>query len=86
MSEMEASVALNEINKYAGSKPWTLTFSYGRALQASVISAWEGKSENVEKAQNTLLQLAQNNGLASQGKFEGNTVGGKSLHEKNYVY
>lgn len=86
MSETDASVALNEINKYDSSKPWRLTFSYGRALQSSVISAWEGKSENIEKAQTTLLQLAKNNGLASQGLFEGNTVGGKSLHEKNYVY
>lgn len=86
MSESDASVALNEINKYNGIKPWRLTFSYGRALQSSVISAWEGKSENIENAQNTLLQLARNNGLASQGTFEGTANEGKSLHEKDYVY
>ena len=86
MSETEASVALNEINKFDGIKPWRLTFSYGRALQSSVITAWEGKSDNIDKAQNTLLQLAKNNSLASQGKYDGDVEEGKSLHEKNYVY
>jgi fructose-bisphosphate aldolase, class I len=32
-SEEEASVNLDAINKYEGKKPWSLTFSYGRALQ-----------------------------------------------------
>lgn len=36
-SEEEASVNLDAINKYKGKKPWPLTFSYGRALQASVL-------------------------------------------------
>jgi Fructose-bisphosphate aldolase class-I len=35
-SEEEATVNLNELNKLAGpSKPWALSFSYGRALQVS---------------------------------------------------
>lgn len=86
MSETEASVALNEINRCEGIKPWRLTFSYGRALQSSVIHAWEGKDENIDKAQQVLLTLAQNNSLASQGAYDGIVEGGKSLHEKNYVY
>jgi fructose-bisphosphate aldolase class I len=88
MSELEASIALNEINKYDCAKPWRLTFSYGRALQASVISAWRGQTENIESAQKVLLTLAHNNGLASQGKFEGNIANtdGNTLHESNYVY
>lgn len=40
-------------------KPWKLTFSYGRALQASVLKAWQGKDENVEAAQKVLLHRAQ---------------------------
>ncbi|KAK6058430.1 hypothetical protein COOONC_03999, partial [Cooperia oncophora] len=32
-------------------KPWALTFSYGRALQASAMSKWGGKDENVKAAQ-----------------------------------
>ncbi|NEU32874.1 fructose-bisphosphate aldolase class I, partial [bacterium LRH843] len=39
-SEEEASVHLDAINKCPGRKPWPLTFSYGRALQASVLRAW----------------------------------------------
>ena len=37
MSEEEASAALNAINRVPGPKPWKLTFSYGRALQASCL-------------------------------------------------
>jgi fructose-bisphosphate aldolase class I len=58
-SEEEASINLNAINQYQGKKPWTLTFSYGRALQASVLTAWGGKSENILAAQNQLFQRAQ---------------------------
>jgi hypothetical protein len=42
MSEEDSSVALNEINKVPGKKPWHLSFSYGRALQQSVLKAWKG--------------------------------------------
>jgi len=31
-------------------KPWALTFSYGRALQSTVLKTWLGKPENVEAA------------------------------------
>ena len=48
-SEEDASVNLSEINKSGLKKPWALTFSYGRALQASVLKAWAGKKENVSK-------------------------------------
>jgi len=50
---------LNAINQYQGKKPWVLTFSYGRALQASVLKGWAGKSENVSNAQDQLLKRAQ---------------------------
>nr|XP_054775491.1 fructose-bisphosphate aldolase-like [Lytechinus pictus] len=50
-SETDATIHLNAINKYQGKKPWSLTFSYGRALQASVLQAWGGKPENIKKGQ-----------------------------------
>jgi fructose-bisphosphate aldolase class I len=32
---------LNAINTFAGApKPWKLSFSFGRALQASALKAW----------------------------------------------
>jgi fructose-bisphosphate aldolase class I len=50
-SEEEASVNLSAMNALKGiAKPWALTFSYGRALQSSVLKAWNGLPENVKAA------------------------------------
>jgi len=90
MSEEDATVALNAINTDAGKKPWALTFSFGRALQQSVLQAWGGKAENVAAAQAQLLLRAKANGDASQGLYTGAAGGGlaasSSLHVKNYTY
>lgn len=58
-SEEEASVNLNAINQYQGKKPWALTFSFGRALQASAQKAWAGKDANVGASQGELLKRAK---------------------------
>ena len=60
-SELSATANLNAINQANGVKPWQLSFSYGRALQASVIKAWAGKDENIECAQKTLFVRAKVN-------------------------
>jgi len=88
MSENEASYALNSINKVIGVKPWRLTFSYGRALQSSVISTWKGDSNNVKEAQRVLFARARANGFASIGTLPIELVSEdeRSLHEKNYCY
>lgn len=40
-SEEDASLNLNAMNQLeCVPKPWALTFSYGRALQSSVLKAW----------------------------------------------
>ena len=70
-SEINATTHLNAINVYKGCKLWGLTFSYGRALQASVLKAWGGKPENVAAAQKVLLHRAKCNGLAAMGKYDG---------------
>lgn len=88
-SEVEATQNLNAINKVDLLRPWALTFSYGRALQASVIKTWDGKKENVAAAQKVLLQRAQLNGLAAQGKYTGEQGGGaagESLFVANHQY
>lgn len=69
-SEEEATVNLNAINKVEGRIPWTLTFSYGRALQASVLDTWKGEDCNVQAAQEALLKRATANGLASLGQYQ----------------
>ena len=86
-SEAEATAHLDAINKVGGPKPWKLTFSYGRALQQSVLKAWQGQDGNKQSAQHALLKLAQNNSLAAQGKAASQSVGScESTYEKNYKY
>ncbi len=70
-SEIVATTHLNAINAYKAKKPWGLTFSYGRALQASILKAWGGKPENVKTAQDVFIHRARCNGLAALGKYTG---------------
>ena len=65
-----ATAHLNMMNsKHEGSLPWNLTFSYGRALQASALTSWSGKDENISTAQEAFFQRAKFNGLASKGSY-----------------
>ena len=66
----EATRNLNAINQLAGSAPWQLSISYGRALQQPALHAWQGKTENDVKAQQALLNRARLNSLARQGKYK----------------
>ena len=88
LSEEGASINLNAINvANRGRGPWAISFSYGRALQASCLKAWLGKKENVAKAQEVLLERARGNSLASVGKYEGSdNASNESLFVSNYVY
>ncbi|KAM6298179.1 fructose-bisphosphate aldolase A, partial [Podargus strigoides] len=57
-SEEEASVNLNAINRCPLPRPWALTFSYGRALQASALRAWAGRKDNTKAAQEEYVRRA----------------------------
>lgn len=88
-SELDATLNLNAINQCPGKKPWALTFSYGRALQASVLSTWAGKPENMKAAGEALVKRALANSLACQGKYtaEGEAAAaGESLYVANHAY
>lgn len=75
-SEEMATLNLNEMNKIDTKlRPWSLTFSYGRALQASTLKAWLGKPENVEAAQLALITRARANSEACLGKYAGGAAG-----------
>jgi len=83
-SEDEATENLNAMNQITHTKiPWSLSFSYGRALQHSCIKAWSGKDENVVKAQDVLLARAKGNSEAQLGKFH--STGEKGAKESLYV-
>jgi fructose-bisphosphate aldolase, class I len=66
-SEVQATENLNAINRVGG--PWPLSYSYGRALQASALEAWRGDPANVESAQAAFLHRARMNSLAVAGEW-----------------
>ncbi len=84
MSEEEATQALNHINLCPGKKPWSLSFSYGRALQKSVLMEWKGQAANKLKAQQTLVARAKANGEAQQGIYKGG-AGGAAANQSSYI-
>jgi len=88
-SEEEATIHLNAINQVATLRPWALTFSYGRALQSTVLKVWKGDKANVATAQAALLKRCKANGEAAQGKYSGDAgdeSAKQSLFVKNYSY
>jgi fructose-bisphosphate aldolase class I len=68
-SDVEATANLNAINRL-GPLPWSITFSYGRALQAAPQKAWSGKPDNVAGAQKAFDHRAHMNGLAAMGEWK----------------
>jgi len=87
-SEEEATMNLNAINSLPG-RPWSCSFSFGRALQASVLKAWQGKAENIAAAQEALLKRGKANSEANLGKYSGwaaDEASKSSLYQKGYTY
>jgi fructose-bisphosphate aldolase class I len=73
---------------FKGKKPWGITFSFGRALQASALKAWSGKKENVKAGQTEFLKRAIANGMAAKGEYKGSesVAGQQSLFVANHQY
>ena len=67
-SNEHATAHLNAMNMMHDF-PWSLTFSYGRALQGPALQAWVDSGS--DEAQIALLHRARLNALASMGNFEG---------------
>ena len=70
-SDEEATVNLDAINRAAAESgaPWELSFSYGRGLQATPLSVWGGKPENVAAAQAAFQERARLTSAARQGAY-----------------
>jgi len=70
-SDDEATINLDAINRYAAKvrAPWTLSFSYGRGLQAAPQRAWSGKRDNVSSAQRAFLHRAKLTSAAAVGRY-----------------
>ncbi|HTD87314.1 MAG TPA: class I fructose-bisphosphate aldolase [Candidatus Binatia bacterium] len=67
-SEAQATEHLNEMNRI-NQIPWQLSFSYGRALQDSVLKAWKGDPKNTSAAQKAFHHRARCNSAARFGKY-----------------
>jgi fructose-bisphosphate aldolase, class I len=67
-SSAEATLHLSLMNK-AGPLPWSLTFSYGRALQDNALKTWGGQTGNFVAGQKELAKRAKLNSLATTGRY-----------------
>jgi fructose-bisphosphate aldolase class I len=65
-----ATANLNALNTAAGEKPWKLSYSYGRALQAAALKAWGGKPENIPAGKRAFYHRAKLNSMAAQGTYQ----------------
>ncbi len=67
-SDELATAHLNAMNQL-GPLPWSLTFSYGRALQAPALKAWGGSAEKLGAGQLAFQHRARCNGAAAEGEY-----------------
>ena len=77
-SDEQASENLNAINSL-GDQPWTLSFSYGRALQAPALKAWGGEAANVEAGQSFLALRAREQQRGRRGPLQRRHGGARPL-------
>jgi len=85
--EEEATCNLNAMNALKTNKPWSLTFSFGRALQASCLTAWKGEKANVTAGQQAFHARAKANSEAQLGQYGGKSSSSEqALYEKDYKY
>jgi len=67
--ERLATSHLDAINRLPIAKPWTISFSYGRALQDPALKAWHGSDENLKAGAQAIAQRARLNSAASLGAY-----------------
>jgi len=67
-SPAEATLHLSLMNAHYP-VPWSLTFSYGRALQDEALKAWGGQSANFAAGQKEFTRRARLTSLASTGRY-----------------
>ena len=67
-TEIEATQNLNEINKVNDSK-FTMSFSYGRALQQSALKNWAKNIKDITNTQKIFNHRSKMNGLSAAAKW-----------------
>lgn len=68
-SSVTATAHLDAINRLDGSKPWSISFSYGRALQDVALETWHGQQKNVMAGQQAFHHRAKCNSEAARGRY-----------------
>jgi len=68
-NEETATINLSTMNKLYKDTPWSVSFSFGKALQKTTIVTWLGKAENNGKAQAALLARSKANSEACKGTY-----------------
>lgn len=66
-TEVQSSMHLSLMNSRHQDLPWNLSFSYGRAIQQPVLTAWA--AGNTEEAEKQLLHRSKMNSLATLGEY-----------------
>ena len=69
-SDVAATKHLNAISQIPGSRPWKISFSYGRALQDRALASWLGNKDKYEAAQQAYFLRAACNAAAAIGKYD----------------
>jgi fructose-bisphosphate aldolase class I len=64
-----ATAHLDAMHRLPGPRPWPLSFSYARALQAPALRAWRGEPARVPEGQRALLHRARCNSAARAGQY-----------------
>ncbi|MGA2847513.1 MAG: class I fructose-bisphosphate aldolase [Terracidiphilus sp.] len=65
-----ASARLNSMNvRFQGRLPWSLAFSFARAVQQPAMEIWKGDDKNVPAAQKALYHRARCNWAARRGEY-----------------
>ena len=64
-----ATQHLNAMNAMPGTRPWALSFSFARALQAPAMDTWRGSPAAVQAAQQAFLHRARLVSAAREGRY-----------------
>jgi fructose-bisphosphate aldolase class I len=66
---LAATLHLSLINQLPQPKPWTISYSYGRALQDQALATWRGRAESVRDAQHVFYHRARCTSEAALGRY-----------------
>jgi fructose-bisphosphate aldolase class I len=65
-----ACARLNAMHmRFADRLPWTLSFSFARAIQQPALDCWKGQASNIHAAQRALLHRARLSHFARRGQY-----------------